>query len=171
MATFIDADHPRSAFGLFTKRTFQHPELVLEATAEEEGAAEWEAQFSDSVVGCVDCPVERADAVRLSRHENLDVARRAQAAASLTASDLETLIDSRQVVNAGALANPNIGQLPFTVQAELIDYAFPEERAIGAGNKALHPELLEALAGDEYASVRTAAARTIATLRDEPLAA
>jgi hypothetical protein len=161
MATFSETSHPRSVSGLWTAKQHRYPELRLEATADEEQTSEWEARFAELDSAVQVSPQSHQHALALAHDENIDVAAAAQAHEMITAGDLVTLIRDRQIVTAGALANPNLGKLPFIRQAALLADAFPEERLIAARNTALHSELLDILADDSDDFVKAAAEYTI----------
>jgi hypothetical protein len=165
MTFFNELSHPRAKeSGEWTAKQHPYPEFRLEATADEERTATWEAHYADGVHGARPAASRKA-LLAQAMDENLAVAAAAQANQLITANDLHTLLVRRLLVEEGALANPNIGGLDFTVQADLAFEAFPEHRLIAAQNTGLHVELLAKLADeDEDAGVRDAARDTIARL-------
>lgn len=157
---------PRATSGEWETRKFNYPEIRLDSTPEEERTAVWEAEYASwSEPAAHAAELSRVELLRRAMGEDLSEAAAAQASALITANDLSTLLSRRLVVDAGFLANPNVGGLDFTVQMDLALNAFPEHRLIAARNRSFHLEVLDALAADDDdAEVRQAARETVESL-------
>ncbi|KQO98845.1 hypothetical protein [Leifsonia sp. Leaf264] len=156
-------DQPRSSNGRYSSAPCHEAELPDFQWEADEFTADWEAGFRryDDARAQEAAWADRRAALSMAADENLLIAEAAQSNRSLNAGDLLHLHESRLLVPAGAFANPSFGKLPFTVQLDLVDEAFPEEQLVAARNRCLHPEILDFLSDADDAVVAAAAKRTL----------